>query len=87
MSYARWGRDSSVYVYLDCSNQLCCCGCHLSKGDSQYFSTSGKLVEHLNVHVAEGQTVPDYTIKSILADFPNTDQVITDENVDWSENV
>ena len=57
MSYARFGRDSDVYVYPDVGGYISCCGCSLSRDWAHYSVES--VVNHMREHVDAGHTVPD----------------------------
>ena len=71
MSYARFGSDSSVYVFETCGGVFECCGCESN------FETSGLIIAHLNEHRAKGDLVPDYTYEQIILDHPNLDAKIS----------
>jgi hypothetical protein len=71
MSYCRFGNDSDVYVYLDVSGYLCCCGCSL-KDDWKYFSTDD-LLAHLSEHDDAGHDVPPDAIEQLLAERKDND--------------
>jgi hypothetical protein len=57
MSYARFGWGSDVYVYMDVSGHLSCCGCSLS--DVWAYDSTDSLIDHLAEHRAAGHEVPD----------------------------
>lgn len=78
MSYARWGEDSSVYVYLDVNGYLCCCGCcfALDGVDNRQFWTTADLIEHLHAHENAGHDVPDYAFTALAAQAAENDQWI-----------
>lgn len=81
MSYARWGNNSSVYVYAHCGGGIECCGCWLETKPytSLRFYTSGEMIEHLNKHKSVGHKVPDYCYEGILEDYPNKTAFIDGE--------
>lgn len=57
MAYARWGKDSDVYVYMSVLGHLECCGCWF--GGVRRFMSTQAMVDHLATHRAAGHTVPD----------------------------
>lgn len=57
MSYSRFGDRSDVYVFLDVSGTLTCCGCQLEGRRS--FDSTVQMVDHLAEHRAAGHRVPD----------------------------
>lgn len=77
MSYARFGPDSDVYVYLDAATgALHCCGCSIVRprprsGDDRehlcfYAETPDHMVDHLTGHVDAGELVPDETLRKLV---------------------
>lgn len=77
MSYARFGTDSSVYVFLDVSGYFNCCGCRLAPGvaTSTHAPTTAEMLAHLEEHRAAGHLVPDYCLDGLRDD--------RDENDSW----
>lgn len=67
MSYARWSKESDVYVYADVAGHLRCCGCNLG------FLTTREMIDHLGAHRAAGQMVPESCIIGLLADADEND--------------
>jgi len=85
MSYARFARDSSVYVFLNTEGRLECCGCNLrsddevkARGHATLRRTTVEMVEHLDAHRAAGQKVPKRTYAALRADAEENDQWIRD---------
>lgn len=74
MSYARFSSESDVYVYLDVSGYLCCCGCSLSEQWS--YGTTDALLAHLDAHKAAGHEVPDYCIERLKDERAENDSWI-----------
>lgn len=84
MSYARWGCDGSdVYVYhgrnSDGSAVYVCCRCKVlnlppdgrgSDGERAdvMLDTPAAMLEHLVVHRAAGDCVPEYTLERLRGD-------------------
>lgn len=58
MSYARFGKNSDVYVYDDVNGYIACCGCIL--GDKWDFHSVPEIIAHMEEHIAAGHTVPEY---------------------------
>lgn len=75
MSYARWGADSDVYVFVSVYGGIECCGCKMGDG-SPIFDTSREILDHLEEHRNKQHLVPDYLIDSLIADYPNLDEMI-----------
>lgn len=55
MSYARWGENSSVYVYAHVGGFIDCCAC------AQLHSIT-ETVEHMQWHVDKGDKVPTHLL-------------------------
>ena len=60
MSYARFGTDSSVYVYAGGIGYECC-GCRAFNGKTQSFHTTNEIIDHLQMHQNADDSVPGYT--------------------------
>lgn len=71
MSYARFGYDSDVYVFLS-SDALECCACLLRSGRFAARSTA-EMTEHLDAHRARGHSVPASTYAALEADRAEND--------------
>ena len=68
MSYARFGDDSDVYVYLDVAGELRCCACRFLTGcESRGFRTTADLIAHLYAHQDAGHAVPADTFTELEA--------------------
>lgn len=69
MAYARFGKDSDVYVYLSITDKYVCCSCALQEDATVYdgyrlwpdtnMDTPEQVIEHLREHVGAGHRVPD----------------------------
>lgn len=57
MSYARFGDDSDVYVYVS-DRGLECCWCTLQP-KSETFRSNAAMIVHLEEHQASGHVVPE----------------------------
>ena len=66
MSLCRFSPDSDVYVYSTGDDVYTCCGCRL--GQDTNFSRQGML-RHLKLHIANGDQVPDYAIKTLEGNY------------------
>lgn len=73
MSYARFGY-ADVYVYMDFTGRLACCGCSLT--DAWYFDSTDAMIAHLAEHRAAGHDMPSEIEAELRADdgenFPPT---------------
>ena len=80
MSYARFTKDSDVYVYLDVGGYLNCCACAL-RGDytSEKFYTTHDMLDHLDRHVDENHSVPPETFEELRAEAAENDAWIKDK--------
>ena len=65
MSYARFGEDSNVYVYLIDDGWLTCSSRH---DEDFYAESTAEMVEHLEAHKAAGDLVPDDVIPTLWRD-------------------
>jgi hypothetical protein len=83
VSYARFGDDSDVYVFMAVTGHLECCGCRLlpmsTDGDPDaqdcFYSTTA-LIDHLRKHQAEGHRVPDRTFARLEENREGNDAFI-----------
>lgn len=66
MAYARFSKDSDVYVFLNVGGFLDCCGCSLHK-NAKFYSVE-ELLQHLEVHKQGGDKVPEYCIERLKED-------------------
>lgn len=71
MSYARFGENSDVYVYLDCCGEFRCCACSIK--DEWGYATTDALLAHLEEHKALGHTVPDYCVEALKEEREEND--------------
>jgi len=60
VSYVRWSRESSVYIYEDVHGGITCCDC-------ANLSTTEAMIAHVEWHIARGDVVPDYVIPRLQA--------------------
>ena len=68
MAYARYGRDSDVYVYADTRGGYTCERCP-KVGESYRCLTATEMADHLlSEHRAKGHRVPDDAIEELRAD-------------------
>ena len=73
MSYARFGADSDVYVFVRNNGSLCCCSCSRLAGDDFDASSTAAMLDHLAAHRAAGHLVPERTITGLMADADEND--------------
>jgi hypothetical protein len=78
VSYARFGKESDVYVYLDIDGYLCCCGCRLEDPAWPHYSTESMLL-HLAEHERQGDMVPASCIEGLKSEAEENDQWILEE--------
>ncbi len=67
MAYARWTRESDVYVYEDTRGRYMC-ECTPSGSPTFNCATAAAMVAHLREHRARGDRVPDEAIEELLAE-------------------
>lgn len=60
MAYARFGKDSEIYLFLHVAGGLCCCACSLGQGWMETFADG---VEHVKKHIEAGHKVPSGLIE------------------------
>lgn len=71
MSYARFGYNSDVYVFMHVGNWLECCMCILShEENSESFSANDTqtMIDHLKKHEVNGHCVPPKIYSYLLED-------------------
>lgn len=78
MSYARFGENSDVYVFLSVAGHLECCSCALvlrAKGGGSSFlaSTTAGMLEHLEAHRLAGDEVDEGTLDGLKAEAEEND--------------
>lgn len=82
MSYARFSGHSDVYIFEHVSGYIQCCGCRLAKPEDEEiygfanFKTAKEALQHLDIHVLEGDKVPTDTFRRIREDYPDLDAKI-----------
>jgi hypothetical protein len=64
MAYARFARDSDVYVYADTRGGFTCVRCP-KIGEEFRCATAAEMVTHLLMHRARGQRVPEDAITEL----------------------
>ena len=70
MSYTRWSKDSSVYVYLDSGGYFSCCQCARAGWKHQW---TKDILKHLMEHRQAGDKVPDECFNSLRRDREGND--------------
>ena len=68
MAYARFGRDSDVYVYEDGAGWECC-GCSLSTDSITRTDSRSGMIEHLQRHITRGDKVPAEAIEELRGEI------------------
>lgn len=80
MAYARFGRDSDVYVFLSTQGGLECCRCDLLGESASYIAkTTPEMLTHHEQHRARGHRVPEDCIADLEADAVENDADIAAE--------
>ena len=82
MSYARFGPDSDVYVFLNVHGFFECCGCILREETGYSFTSTADLIKHLERHKAEGHKVPDEAILGLQDEAKENDERIRDKGAE-----
>jgi hypothetical protein len=92
MSYARMnGVDSDVYVYHHYLGWIECCGCNLTEAepyeDVGFFKahTAREILEHLDIHVDNGDMVPERCYSRIREEYPQIDTAIEEYKANKNE--
>jgi hypothetical protein len=68
MAYARFARDSDVYVY-EADGEFLCMRCDLSNGREMRTALRSKMLEHLQSHQRARHKVPEDTIEQLQAEI------------------
>lgn len=80
MAYARFGRDSDVYVFLSTQGGLECCRCDLLRESESYIAKStSEMLTHLEQHRSQGHRVPEDCVTDLKADAVENDADIAVE--------
>ena len=79
MSYARFGRDSDVYVFLHVNGFFECCGCVFGGEAGRYLTSTADVIKHLEQHKAKGHKVPDDAILDLQKEAEENDAWIRDK--------
>jgi hypothetical protein len=71
MAFARFGRDSDVYVYADARGGFTCERCPRI-GENYHCGTSQEMITHLiQFHRGRGDRVPEQALTSLLRNDDN----------------
>ena len=73
MSYARFGKDSDVYVY-ESDYGWECCGCALETSFTA--ESPQEMIDHLKEHQVEGHKVPQYALDRLKDEAEESDPLI-----------
>ena len=63
MSWVRWGKDSSLYIYEDINGGITCCDCSLSKKRRFNCRTKWAMRRHIKKHKKAGDLVPAWLLR------------------------
>ena len=70
MSYARFSRDSDVYVFAHVEGGYECCACGLAgTWGSIRCQTIKEMLDHLEEHKKAGDKVPDHCIERLKSEL------------------
>ena len=74
MAYARWGKDSDVYVFEHVAGHYECCGCLIvpedEDGESYFKCNTPELMwNHLVEHTLRGDRVPQHAFDRLEGEF------------------
>jgi hypothetical protein len=76
------GEDSDVYVYHHYMGWIECCGCSITEAedyeDLGFFKaqTAREIIDHLDIHAAKGDMVPERCYSRIREEYPDMDAAI-----------
>ncbi len=77
MAYARFSRDSDVYVYEDGRGYLCCMRCQFSETHETRTKSRREMIEHLERHRRAGEKVPDDALEELRVEIAKSGDSIT----------
>ena len=84
MSYCRFSLKSDVYMFHHCDGYIECCACHLHQQQQLtypiIFYKRSEALAHLQEHIDNGYTVPDYAIKRLETEIEKIgDNVVSND--------
>lgn len=82
MAYSRFSY-ADLYVFMNISGYLECCGCWLGK--QWDFGSTQEMVDHIAEHRAAGHAVPDSLEDSLRADDESNFPPQCAQGHDWGE--
>ena len=86
MAYARFAKDSDVYVYADAAGGFACERCPRI-GETFHSATPGEMVRHLlAIHRANGHRVPEGALAALRAEAAKESPAPNVELEIWSPN-
>jgi hypothetical protein len=75
MAYARFGRESDIYVFQAVEGMICQ-RCKLNDYGDTLLRSRSLMLEHMNAHLQAGDKVPDYAFEELRADLAKNGDVI-----------
>jgi hypothetical protein len=77
MSYCRL-ITSDIYLYHDVGGYIHCCFCNFdSEGYGTRLYTRSAAIEHVEAHIAAGDSVPDHVIPTLRAEIEQEGDAVT----------
>jgi hypothetical protein len=76
MAYARFGRDSDVYVYEEASG-LICLRCQLGPGFETKTVTRSAMIQHLEGHLKAGHKVPVDALNELRSEMEKEGDIVS----------
>jgi len=65
MAFARFGRDSDLYIYEDLDGGFVCMRCLLTPGNLFKAKTGGEMADHVVEHERRGERVPQGLVERL----------------------
>lgn len=78
MAYCRWGVDSDLYVYHQCSGGIVCTDC------AGVFHRRSDVIRHVKEHEARGDLVPFDLIQNLEQEIRDIGDDVTDVIGDYA---
>ena len=75
MAYARFGRESDLYVYEQ-ADGIVCLRCKLNESGTTITTTRSEMLRHREEHRRAGDKVPEHAFDELRADMAKDGDVI-----------
>ena len=82
MGWARFARDSEVYIFDDVRGGITCCGCKLVGFPNDFnCETEDEMANHIIDHARAGHIIPDYLMQTVreidaFIEWPECNRII-----------